>query len=183
MSPDDDVGFLEQLYFPIRFSFSDTTLLHKQWSEFFLEILLKVKRKNAGMTIHRAMFALNEWPQGLKRIPSWYIAQLNKAFQHFVLTNASNVSKGQRNFGILVTSQCLEWIPIMLQCALLHCYIAQLNKDIEQFCVDSLVKYFIREGCTKKTRKKCGLLPNWGGAGSRMVIKCQTAILEKYFFS
>ena len=35
----------------------------------------------------------------------------------------------------------------------------------------------------KKNRKKCGLLPNWGGAGSRMVVKCQTAILEKYFFS
>ena len=35
----------------------------------------------------------------------------------------------------------------------------------------------------KNNRKKCGLLPNWGGAGSRMVVKCQTSILEKYFFS
>ena len=35
----------------------------------------------------------------------------------------------------------------------------------------------------KKTRKKCGLLPNWGEGGSRMVVKCQTSILEKYFFS
>ena len=41
----------------------------------------------------------------------------------------------------------------------------------------------LREGCTKKTRKKCGLLPNWGEGGSRRVVKCQTSILEKYFFS
>ena len=39
------------------------------------------------------------------------------------------------------------------------------------------------KGARKKKRKKCGLLPNWGGAGSRMVVKCQTSILEKYFFS
>ena len=66
-----------------------------------------------------------------------------KLFSNFVLTNASNVSKGQRNFGILVTSQWLEWIPIILQCTF-YCYIAQLNKDVEQFCVDCLVKYFKR---------------------------------------
>ena len=34
-----------------------------------------------------------------------------------------------------------------------------------------------------KIRKKCGLLPNRGGeGGSRMVVKSQTSILEKYFF-
>ena len=39
------------------------------------------------------------------------------------------------------------------------------------------------KGAQKKTRKKCGLLPNRGEGGSRRVVKCQTSILEKYFFS
>ena len=35
----------------------------------------------------------------------------------------------------------------------------------------------------KKSGKKSGLLPNRGAGGSRRVVKCQTSILEKYFFS
>ena len=42
----------------------------------------------------------------------------------------------------------------------------------------------IREGCEKKkTGKNVVFCQTGGGAGSRMVVKCQTAILEKYFFS
>ena len=55
-----------------------------------------------------------------------------------------------------------------------------------QACTEQAAKSvadLLREGCGKKKRKKCGLLPNWGEGGSRMVVKCQTAILEKYFFS
>ena len=142
MSPDDDVGFLEQLYFPIRFSFSDTTLLHKQWWGFFLEILLKFKGKTPGWRyIGQCLLSTRDRSNSKGSHLDTLLSSI-KLFSNFVLTNASNVSKGQRNFGILVTSQCLEWIPIMLQCT--HCYTAQLNNDIEQFCVDSLVKYFKR---------------------------------------
>ena len=42
----------------------------------------------------------------------------------------------------------------------------------------------VREGSGKKKPEKMWSFAKLGGgAGSRMVVKCQTAILEKYFFS
>ena len=41
----------------------------------------------------------------------------------------------------------------------------------------------LREGCEKKKTGKKRVFCQTGGGGSRMVVKCQTAILEKYFFS
>ena len=41
-----------------------------------------------------------------------------------------------------------------------------------------IVASILGKGSEKKTRKKCGLLPNWG---SRRVVKSQTIILENYF--
>ena len=44
------------------------------------------------------------------------------------------------------------------------------------------LRIHLREGCEKKKTGKNVVFCQTGG-GSRMVVKCQTSILEKYFFS
>ena len=41
----------------------------------------------------------------------------------------------------------------------------------------------LREGCTNQNPEKVWSFAKPGGGGSRRVVKCQTSILEKYFFS
>ena len=41
----------------------------------------------------------------------------------------------------------------------------------------------LREGCTNENPEKVWSFAKGGGGGSRRVVKCQTSILEKYFFS
>ena len=40
----------------------------------------------------------------------------------------------------------------------------------------------VREGCEKKNRKKCGLLPNWGGGGASDGSKMPNCYFGKVFF-
>ena len=81
----DDVGFLEQLYFPIGSSFSSTTLHNDvTYNSFWKQNCCWnsssiLTGKNVGMTPH-PMFALTRDRSDSNRSSSWYILQLNWVF-------------------------------------------------------------------------------------------------------
>ena len=116
ISPVDDVGFLEQLYFPIRFSFSCTTL-HKDvtynpiWNQNCCQNSSSILAEKKRQDDPSFNVCSQEGPQWLERITILIHRPTQLSFSPIscLLTNASNLSKDWlRNFGILVTLQWLD---------------------------------------------------------------------------
>ena len=144
ISPVDDVGFLEQLYFPIGSSFSCTTL-HKDvtyypiWNQNCCQNTSSIlAEKNVGMT-PRSMFVLRRDHSDLNGSLSWYIAQLNWVFHQFHVCWPMRQIFQKTGWGILVfLLLCNDLID---RHTLLHC---TAQKVFQKFRVAQCVKSFKR---------------------------------------